>query len=94
MRDQIMCTNDLGCIHYLFVRGFKAAIADVVTNGASKQEWFLWHNANLATERLLRDMQRRQAEEKLEAMVLAGLNSGDPNPVPDEFWAERRRRSS
>ncbi len=39
---------------------------------------------------LLRDDQKRRAEEKLEALVLEGLNSGDPVEVTPDFWKELR----
>jgi len=39
---------------------------------------------------LLRDDQKRRAEEKLEALVLEGLNSGNPIEVTADFWKELR----
>ena len=32
----------------------------------------------------------QDAGERLEALLLEGLNSGDPMPVTEEFWKERR----
>ncbi|MFN0167942.1 MAG: type II toxin-antitoxin system ParD family antitoxin [Bryobacteraceae bacterium] len=37
---------------------------------------------------LIREDQRRRAKEKLDAMLLEGLTSGDPIPVNAEFWNE------
>jgi len=41
---------------------------------------------------LIREVQIRQEEEKLEAMLIEGLNSGEPIEVTEEFWAEKIRR--
>lgn len=39
---------------------------------------------------LLRDDQKRRAEERLEALLLEGLNSGDPVEITPEFWERKR----
>jgi antitoxin ParD1/3/4 len=39
---------------------------------------------------LIREDARRKVGERLEAVLLEGLNSGDPIPVTAEFWEERR----
>lgn len=39
---------------------------------------------------LLRDNQKRRAEERLEALLLQGLNSGDPVEITPEFWERKR----
>ena len=41
---------------------------------------------------LIREVQIRQEKEKLEAMLLEGLNSGEPIEVTEEYWAEKMRR--
>lgn len=41
---------------------------------------------------LIRDDQRRAAQEKLEAMLLQGLDSGDPIEVTPEFWEQKRKQ--
>jgi antitoxin ParD1/3/4 len=41
---------------------------------------------------LLRQDQDRQAEQKLEALLLAGLNSGDPIEITPEYWENKRRQ--
>jgi antitoxin ParD1/3/4 len=40
---------------------------------------------------LVREDQKSKAEEKLETLLLEGLNSGEPIEVTPEFWRERRR---
>jgi antitoxin ParD1/3/4 len=40
---------------------------------------------------LIREDQRRKAQEKLEAMLLEGLSSGEPIEVDREFWERKRR---
>jgi antitoxin ParD1/3/4 len=39
---------------------------------------------------LLRDAQEREAEARLEALLLEGLASGDPIPVTEKFWSDLR----
>jgi antitoxin ParD1/3/4 len=40
---------------------------------------------------LLREDQRRRAEEKLETLLLEGLNSGAPIEVNREYWEKKRQ---
>ena len=40
---------------------------------------------------LIREDQRRAAEEKLEALLIQGLESGEPVDVTPEFWERKRR---
>ena len=42
---------------------------------------------------LLREDQKRRTEERLEALLLAGVNSGKPIAVTPEYW-ERNANSS
>lgn len=39
---------------------------------------------------LVREDQKRQAQEKLEALLLEGLHSGEPLPVTPEYWDRKR----
>ena len=41
---------------------------------------------------LVREDQKRRIEEKLELMLVEGIESGDPIPVTPEFWEQRRKR--
>jgi antitoxin ParD1/3/4 len=41
---------------------------------------------------LIRADQKRQAEERLDALLLEGLNSGEPIPVTREYWEAKRRK--
>lgn len=41
---------------------------------------------------LLRQDQQRRAEQKLEALLLEGLNSGDPIEITPEYWENERRQ--
>lgn len=40
---------------------------------------------------LVREERKRKAREKLEAMLMEGLNSGPPIEVTEEFWEQLRR---
>ena len=40
---------------------------------------------------LIRADQKRKAEEKLEALLLEGLDSGEPIEATEAFWHEKRR---
>ena len=42
---------------------------------------------------LIRDAQKRQAQEELEALLIEGLNSGPSVEVDEKFWKELRDRS-
>ena len=39
---------------------------------------------------LARDDQKRRAEEKLEPLLLEGLNSGEPIEITPEYWEKKR----
>ena len=39
---------------------------------------------------LLRQDQKQRAEEKLEALLLEGLNSGEPIEITPEYWERKR----
>lgn len=39
---------------------------------------------------LLRQDQKQRAEEKLEALLLEGLNSGEPIEISPEYWERKR----
>ena len=42
---------------------------------------------------LIREDQKRQAKEKLDALLLEGLNSGDSIPVDAKFWSELKKEA-
>jgi antitoxin ParD1/3/4 len=41
---------------------------------------------------LIRDAQKRQAEDRLEAMLLEGLDSGKPIEVTPAYWQKKKDR--
>ena len=41
---------------------------------------------------LIREDQKRLAEDKLEALLLEGLDSGEPIEITPEWWEERRKK--
>jgi len=41
---------------------------------------------------LIRDDQTKKAKEKLEALLLEGLNSGEPIEVNEAFWMDLRKK--
>ena len=41
---------------------------------------------------LLRQDQNRRAEQKLETLLLEGLNSGEPIEISPEYWESKRRQ--
>lgn len=42
---------------------------------------------------LIREDQKRRAREKLDSLLLDGLNSGDPLPVDAEFWSSLKHEA-
>jgi antitoxin ParD1/3/4 len=41
---------------------------------------------------LIRGDQRRKAEERIDVLLLEGLDSGQPIPVTPEYWEEKKRK--
>jgi antitoxin ParD1/3/4 len=41
---------------------------------------------------LIRADQKRRAEERIDALLLEGLDSGQPIPVTPEYWEEKKRK--
>ena len=41
---------------------------------------------------LIREDQKRKAEEKLEALLVEGIESGEPIEITSEWWEERRKK--
>ncbi len=41
---------------------------------------------------LIRADQRRRAEERIDALLLEGLDSGEPIAVTSEYWEEKKRK--
>jgi len=41
---------------------------------------------------LVREDQKRTAEEELEGLLLAGIKSGEPVKVSGDFWARKRKQ--
>jgi antitoxin ParD1/3/4 len=41
---------------------------------------------------LIRADQKRKAEERIDALLLEGLESGPPIPVTPEYWEEKKRK--
>jgi antitoxin ParD1/3/4 len=41
---------------------------------------------------LIRADQKRMAQERIDALLLEGLDSGQPIPVTQEYWEEKKRK--
>lgn len=41
---------------------------------------------------LIRADQKRKAEDRIDALLLDGLDSGEPIPVTKEYWEEKKRK--
>ncbi len=41
---------------------------------------------------LIRADQKRKVEERIDALLLEGLDSGEPIPVTPEYWEEKKRK--
>jgi antitoxin ParD1/3/4 len=41
---------------------------------------------------LIRADQKRNTEERIDALLLEGLDSGAPIPVTNEYWDEKKRK--
>lgn len=51
-----------------------------------------YSTASEYVRQLLRDAQRRAAEQRLQALILDGLESGEAEELTPEVWAELKRR--
>ena len=61
----------------------KAFVDDQIAKGG-------YSSASEYVRELIRNAQRQAAQQRLEAALLEGLESGEPLPVTAEFWQERR----
>ena len=43
---------------------------------------------------LVREDQRRKLEQRLNSLLLEGLESGEPIPVDEAYWAAKKRKLS
>ena len=41
---------------------------------------------------LIRDDQKRKVEERIDALLLEGLDSGESIPITKEYWEEKKRK--
>jgi antitoxin ParD1/3/4 len=41
---------------------------------------------------LIRADQKRADEQRIDALLIEGLGSGEPIPVKNEYWAEKKRK--
>lgn len=41
---------------------------------------------------LIRSDQKRKVEERIDALLLEGLDSGEPIPVTQKYWDEKKRK--
>ena len=50
-----------------------------------------YHSPSAYLEALVREAQRRKAKEKVDALLVAGLESGPASPLSDDDWQQIRR---
>jgi antitoxin ParD1/3/4 len=50
-----------------------------------------YHSASEYVHALVREAQKRKAREKVEALLLEGLNSGEPTPMTPQDWDDLRQ---
>lgn len=62
----------------------KTFVDDQVTGGG-------YSSTSEYVRNLIRDARKAAARAKLEALLLEGINSGEPELVTPEWWDERRR---
>ncbi len=62
----------------------KAFVDEQIANGG-------YSTASEYVRELIRHAQKQAAQERLEAALLDGLDSGEPIPVTPEFWENRRK---
>ena len=53
-----------------------------------------YSSASEYVRELIRSDRKRKAEERIDALLLDGLDSGEPIPVTKEYWEEKKRKLS
>jgi len=51
-----------------------------------------YSSASEYVRELIRADQKRTAEDRIDALLLEGLDSGEPIPVTKEYWDEKKRK--
>ena len=51
-----------------------------------------YSSASEYVRELIRADQKRKTEERIDALLRDGLNSGEPIPVTPEYWEEKKRK--
>lgn len=63
----------------------KQFVLDRVTQGG-------YSSASEYVRELIRADQKRKAEERIDCLLLEGIDSGEPVPVTAEYWEEKKRK--
>jgi len=64
-------------------KSMKGFVEDQIKEGG-------YSTASEYVRELIRDAQKRATQERLEQMLMEGLNSGPPIEVNDEYWARKK----
>jgi antitoxin ParD1/3/4 len=51
-----------------------------------------YSSASEYVRELIRADQKRKVEDRIDALLLEGLDSGEPIPVTKEYWEEKKRK--
>ena len=51
-----------------------------------------YSSASEYVRELIRADQKRKAEDRIDALLLEGLDSGEPIPVTKNYWEEKKRK--
>jgi antitoxin ParD1/3/4 len=51
-----------------------------------------YSSASEYVRELIRADQKRRADDRIDALLLEGLESGEPIPVTKEYWEEKKRK--
>lgn len=51
-----------------------------------------YSSASEYVRELIRADQKRRVEERIDALLLEGLDSGEPIPITKEYWEEKKRK--
>ena len=71
---------------YALPDSMKHFVQDRVSEGGYKPD------VSEYVRELIRADQRRKSEERIDALLLEGLDSGPPLAVTPEYWEEKKRR--
>lgn len=89
-----MAVNDRFCQRFtMSMTSMNVSLPEELKEFAEKQTKNGYSTPSEYVRELIREDQKRRAKGRLNALLLEGLDSGDPLPVDDRFWSDLKREA-